>query len=270
MDNEAKEVFKTWKANIQSARDVRNHSLRVLHDQKLKAIEEKRKLFRTVIELSAGIIIAPEIFNLTHDRHFYFVGVGILSATVVFIVLLFREIIDGDFEGLQRSEDDMVAVLDRKISILEKYIRAGIFTYETDKNQYNETIETSEAKKLAELDQRLKNNRENRDKLPKDYTGELIMFLFLSGTFWVLAGILPQFFSWALAVLVEILILIITSINSAQLMSRTFSMLQDFTRRQLKYFFLCSEERQNGKLKRIGEALWSPAVQCTRPRRPAK
>ncbi len=231
---EAQEVFQKWSADIQSARDVRNMSLRVISERKLMVIDQKRTLFKTIIELSVGIIIAPHLLGIAQNKSLYFVGIAILSVLILFIVLLFREIIDIDFQGLQKSEDDMVKVLERKIELVEKYINGRVFTYQKNKELFAEIINTPEAKKLSELDTQLKNDRDKRDGLPKDYTGELVMFLFYSGIFWILWSIFPNYFSWIVAVLGEALILIITSLNSAQVVSKTFSMCQNFVRQPSK------------------------------------
>ena len=231
---ENQKVHEAWRKEIEDTQEVRNHNLKMLHEQKLLVIEEMRRLFRIVIELSVGIIIAPHIFDLLKNRTYYFIGVSFLSFVVIFIVLAFREALGRDFVGLQKSEDEMVVVLDNKISIVKKYLQAGIFNYEKDKEQYQEIINSAETRKLVDRADKLKLDRENRDNLPKDYSGELVMFLFISGIFWVLLGIFPEYMSWPVVILAELVIIIVTSTDSMWLIAKSFSATQNFLRRNTK------------------------------------
>lgn len=233
--DEQREVFDQWIKDLEETRNVRNDAKGVYFNAKISMISQRHELFtKVLIPVIAAIIATPYFLQIAHNEHYYFIGVAVLLSLVVYILLLMREAFDMEFEGLQRDEDRMVEVLQKKIALTERYLKEEEFSYENAEKLHFDIQNSPETSNLIETNENMNRARSNRENLPKDYTGELIMFAFLSGIFWILGSIFPMYFSPVVWVLGEIMILIFTSINVALFVSKIFSGVQNYVRRTLK------------------------------------
>ncbi len=223
MENEKEKIQSIWHETLQEDLRVKHELLQDFYKRKIELSSHRNELFKLIIQLSAGAIIAPYLFNLSNNQTYYFVGNITLLILIVFLVLKNREEIDSEFNGIQKFEDDTVIAMDRKREITENYLKRQKFSFVEYEKYWEEIKSDPEIKVIkAKNDKNIK-FRKSRQILPLSYTGQLVSFLFLSGIFWITAAILPNKIDPFSIILGELLIFVISTFDSSTKIAEIYS-----------------------------------------------
>jgi len=201
---------------------------------RIEMINQRREIFKFIVYLIAAIIGSSYFLNVSTSQNYYLIGVVLLVSIIIFIMLYLRETTDIGSIQLRDLQDMYNSILDDKIDLVLRHINEKKYSNTDIQAYFQELGNLPGAKKLADDIKTSREARENRKKELLDYSGELVMFLFLSGLFFIIGSIFPSHFNWLVILFGEIVILVIACTNFAILISKSFSFVIDRIRKTIK------------------------------------
>lgn len=180
-------------------------------EQGVRLIEHRKKVMEAVITVGAAFIAAPLIFGTTSNKEFYTIGLSLLIFTIIFTLLHLKESVDEDEARTVETRNKLLPILERRLVKIKEYLSRQTLDPKdaSDYWGYRQSEDQSEdMKRSAEANQK---ELEFVAKKRLDYPSSLIMLLFTSGVFFILSSIFFPNINWAVIVLVEVLLVMITA-----------------------------------------------------------
>lgn len=152
----------------------------------VKNIDQHRELLKhfTWIFVTVLAVVISAKYKVLDTEYFYY-GVGIYIIDLIFTLTYLREALDNDGLGLLKQQDKFETMYYEKKEIISKYLNQGY----VDKNSYMaylEEVKNSEGAKTSRKDyDDRKEDIKNRDKQSLEYLFEFIIFLFITGSFFL-------------------------------------------------------------------------------------
>jgi len=213
---------------------LRNEMNKNLVNRRIETVNQRRDFLKFIVYLIAAIIGSSYFLNVSKSRIHYFTGIILLVSVIVFIILYLRETLDIDDINLRDLQDKYNLILDEKSDFVLNYITTKKYSDIDMENYFRELKNLSCAKELANDVKKDREAMKNRGKELLDYSGELIVFLFLSGIFFIVSSVFPSHFNWIIILFGEIIILLVACTNFAKLISRIFSFVINYIKKGLK------------------------------------
>lgn len=205
------EIKKEFEKEFQGVQDTRSSLHKQFADQGIMLIEQRREVIKIIITISVGIIAVPKIFDFSYNQHLYYAGIVFFVLTVILSLMHLKEIIDLDESKSLEIRGLWLPILDKRIALIKVYLGKLNLTTE-DVHKYSD--EWHNFPELDELDKFSKLNEGDLEKIKTrggDYASSFIMFLFVSGAFFIAISILYKNIQTHVIVLSEILILVGTA-----------------------------------------------------------
>lgn len=191
--------------------------------RRIETVNQQRDYFKFLVYLVAAIIGSSYFLNISKSHTYYFIGVILLISVIIFIVLYLRETIDIDSVEFRNLQDKYNLALDEGVVLVLKYITEKKYSNIDIENYFKELKDLPRAKEIYDNVKRDKEAMKNREKEILNYSGEFIIFLFLSGIIFIIGSIFSIYFNWVVILFGEIIILFVACSNFAKFISKTFS-----------------------------------------------
>lgn len=187
--------------------EFRDELNRDFSEQKIDIIKEKRVFYQNILIASTTLLGLASVFSSFSNSGIYLpyllFGLGLHLGVICVVVMYLREVLDQELEGLTNSHDRYAKILQTHILLLEQYqnavsqaepemsIEKTLLAY-TDELQKHSTIAALKAENDL-YDQQREERMGGGSYL--EFYGEIISFLFITGSAFVLLAISGEQFS---------------------------------------------------------------------------
>ncbi|MFH1161996.1 MAG: hypothetical protein V1696_01840 [Candidatus Jorgensenbacteria bacterium] len=180
------------------------------NEVRLKLAEQRWEFFKHVTILSGAVLGLSSLVK-TPQNSYFVIGVILNIAVIVFCLLVVRETLDKESNGLQKMQDDYNSILDGKVSFIdERFVEIGngmgISDYTVAVKDFITNIAALPgAQKIKKDNEQLKEDRKLRFYKPMDYSGELALFLFVLASYFLAISIFNLQPTWWVNILAVLL-----------------------------------------------------------------
>jgi hypothetical protein len=190
IDNEIRNFLLKKDEDISVIRDKATSYILELNS---KSISEKREWFKHFTTLSSAVIGLLILFQNQAINHLYlFVGIILNLFLVIFILSFLRDTLDKESMDLQKLIDRYSTLVDNQKVLISKYFAKDNLKYEDIQQYFSESANSNDVKELQNSIEENKKKIGNRDKQFLDYTGEFIIFIFITGLFFIILAFIPN------------------------------------------------------------------------------
>lgn len=178
-------------------------------EKQVMIISQKREFFWRIAALALGLSGGITFFyeETIHKDYFYF-SLIFFALVVIFSIFWTREVLDSDGNNLQKLQDKYNIAIEEKIKLIDKFTEENL---ELIKVEDFFIGYSNESKKMASIPlivadvEELEKSRKNRGTQNMDYSGECIVFLFMSGVLFLVFS-LVSWVNWYLSIFIMLLI----------------------------------------------------------------
>lgn len=185
--NESREI---WEAFVQDRKDtnqIRDEMNRHIFEVRVKNIYERRDFLKHITLISAAILgFLPVIVGQPINKAYLIIGAILHTLVIAMVLSYLREHLDSDSLGLQKSQDKYDDILGKKLELIDKYLAKQNLSPGDISQYYTELRGSKSAEDLQVEHEDLQTQRKNREQQLLDYFSELVIFLFVTGLFFVL------------------------------------------------------------------------------------
>ncbi len=207
------DIDKAFLKEYESTKNLRNSVNREIGESRIKIWEQFQEFFRLIVLVSLGILGITKFFTEIQVPEYFLWSKILYFATILFTLLITRESLDKDAKGLQKFQDEENDIVNEKLELMYKYIVGGVMTRERYAEYRKELLDSSATKRAQEQKEEMATRRQNRTKDEK-FTAELVLFLFLSASFFTIIALLGKI-NTILILCAIVFIFMLTFLNAA-------------------------------------------------------
>jgi len=178
-------ILKFLQEERNKIRSLQGESNIDIGNKQIMIINQKREFFWRVATLSLGLSGGLTFFYEKNiHREYFYLSLTSFALVVVFTIFWTREILDSDFNDLQKLQDKYNVAAEEKINLIDRFVeRIEEFSNSEDflSEYFEEVKKMSSAPILIADAEELDNARKSRGTQSMDYSGECVVFLFLVG-----------------------------------------------------------------------------------------
>lgn len=184
MEDVARQIFE-YREGIISLRDELNKDyLKYRTDN----VRERRELFKYIATISVAVLGATSfVLEKTNNANYIIVSLVLHAVIILMTVVYFREVIDMEGKELRSQQNRYNAAIKEALNITDSFIRKNDFSMEKTSEFWSKIKESKGAADMEEENKKIEESRKNEEK-NLDYFGELIIFLLISATLFMILG----------------------------------------------------------------------------------
>ena len=186
---------------------------------------QRRDLMKHIILISAAVL---GLLALGTDdgiiKNYFFLGVSLHAFVVFFLIVRLREQIDLDANELKLEQAKYNRLSENKRDIIEKYLmQENPVDYETLSKYFDDLNNNPDFEKFYEEGKEVNRKPENINLL--DFSLEIAIFAFVTGSFFVMAALFKQYINNYILVATIFASFIISFTSSSTLITRLIGLL---------------------------------------------
>jgi|SRR3989344_1047491 len=160
-------------------------------DKRISIVNERREFYQHLTLLALGLLGATFFTDKIVHVSFFFAGLLSLVCLVLAVVFWLREIYDKESKDLVALQDKYNNVSEEKDELIDKFAIKPF--HPNILKEYAESIQNLRGAFLLQEDvDSQREERKNREQEQLDYFGELVIFLFVVGAFFLFLSVVHQ------------------------------------------------------------------------------
>lgn len=215
-NNEHNKILNTFLKEHDDALNLRNEMNKYYTEIRIDNIKQKRDFYKFIAILSGVILGLISIIDKPIIKEYFFIGLILSILLIIFILNYIRETLDKEAAELRAEQDRYGGIMQEKINLVENYLNVKEYTEEIIKDYQEKLKSLPGVKLLSEEVNKLDEQRKKRHQEPLDYSGEIIIFIFVLSSFFIAASFLfPNKLEWTNLLFLIIIIFYISFTDMA-------------------------------------------------------
>lgn len=224
-----KQIRESFLKDREEAAELRDEMNKHLFEVRSKNLTQRRDLLKHITLISAAILgLVTIVANAPLIKAYFITGVSLHMAVIVLIFSYLREHLDKESNELQFQQDEYNEVIQEKLDLIDEYLSKLKLTEELTFEYFKKLHSSPRAEQLVKSNYELSQKRKDRKNQPLDYFSELVVFIFLSASFFILASFSKEPFNIYILTTVIALFAFLSFFNSVIFLSKHLSRLITF------------------------------------------